>query len=192
MKIKYPSTQVHHYHHICYKKNPMRWIILGIVILSPIYALLESINKTSHGIFLKWTNSLFSSYWGFLSKIVTFAGWKRGFGFFWYEHSWLGIMLFLGVPIIGIIALVLLLKRDPLMRQLIIILYLWHYGVSAFIHTHTPWMIMLTTVGSIFSLIWVNQLIGIIYKKFIDWRDNHTTFLRSDWFSNKKLVLKKN
>lgn len=169
MKIKYPPKEIHHYHHIYYRKNPIRWIVFGVLTLGPLYTLLKFINKKTNGEILSVINSLFepcfSSYWHGINRIAVFCGLSKGFGFFWQEYPLIAVVIFLGIPILFGIAIALLLKKDLLMYQVVLLLYLWHSGQDILIHAHTPWMMRLIIVGLIFSLMCCNQFILALVVK---------------------------
>ena len=213
MKIK--NLQVHHYHHICYQPSRMRWLILGIVILSPICALLGDFNKARavsrladilsvilcpvfalleffNNIFhetLKLINAIFCSYMHLLDSMVRFCGWSGGLRAFWNAHPSCSTTMFFGLPILGAVVLFLILKRDYIMRPLIVLLYAWHYGLSTMVHTRTQWILMLSAVGLMLGLSWINRLIGVFLKKFVNWRNHSSSQFDNSWNFFKGFIL---
>src|SRR3990167_3190877 len=141
------------------------YLVMGGCIVAAPCCLAEWVNNLSHGGFLKWANEELGVYWDFLSSVFSLGGWRHGFGAFWSAHPYLALGIFLAIPMMGIIATSLILKRARLAASIVLLLYAWHYGLSTFIHTHTQWMALLVGVGAICILLWGFRLVRFIRSK---------------------------
>src|SRR3990167_10135885 len=100
------------------------YLVMGGCIVAAPCCLAEWVNNLSHGGFLKWANEELGVYWDFLSVVFSLGGWSHGFGAFWSAHPYLALGIFLAIPMMGIIATSLILKRVRLAAS-IVRLALW-------------------------------------------------------------------
>lgn len=140
-------------------------LIYGLIIAA-ICGIAEGFNNLFRGGPLKWANEMLVSYWHLLNAIFSFVGWKRGFGSFWSIHPQIAVAIFLAIPILGVIATILILKRERLAIQIVFLLYAWHYGLSSFVNANNiQWKILLILGASAASLILCFRLICSIHGK---------------------------
>ena len=158
---------------VCHIIFPL-WVYLLIygLIIAAICGIAEGVNSLFRGGPLKWANEVLVSYWHLLNTGFYFFGWKRGFNSFWNIHPQIAVAIFLAIPAIGIIATILIFKRERLAAQIAFLLYAWHYGLSSFVTTNNiQWKVLLILGASAASSILCFRLVHFIRSKLCK-RDN--------------------
>ena len=207
MKTKSPPVQIYHHYHYSAGFNPMKYVIIGTVILSAICGFCDpsystnhishvahrgAVAQPSHFLFFSHCTTVWSTcwsfcwsaYWHLLNLGANFFGWK-GYGFFWSCHPSLAAAIFLGLPIIGSIGCFLLvkflLKRPHWMRPIILLLYAWHCGLSTLFHTGVQWTVLLSCILIVTSLFFGISFFDFLRKKIIDWVNHCSSHINYQW-----------
>lgn len=211
MKTKNLPATVHHHYHYAGGFNPIPFIVIGILILSTIWGFCDpsyppnrvfrgTHGITNHALFTSqyattWSifwSHCYSSYWHFLNSSVVLFGW-RGYGFFWAQYPSWSVVIFLGIPIVGVIGIFFLVsflfKRPRLMKQIIVILYAWHCGMSNLLHNGVQWTSFLLCILIVTSFFLSLGLIDFLRRKVVDWSHYYFSQMNNQWNALKGLIL---